>query len=250
MNCDVGEATEGLENDQSRAHSPTFPSLHLRLGSFSNPSVALPTSQLILQTFRCFTYATAHSPTLLSLLLSHRLFTYVTWRAAHGKNGNTAHSEAREVIVNPSMQESACFFNWRYNVNIIHLFSPNRWRNSKQIPVTAFLLVGVQYVHHHFPGTVESAAVSVCLPAWVIVLKIRMISLFSCSTEFIRIIERFSFKYDHSQLSHVVRSGHRGDWLHWELLYWNEEVFSDFFVRFASSFFFMYPHTNNVSVIA
>ena len=52
------------------AHSPTH-------------SVALPTSQLILQPFRCFTYVTAHSPTLLSLLLRHRIFTYVTWRAAH-----------------------------------------------------------------------------------------------------------------------------------------------------------------------
>ena len=36
--------------------------------------------------FRCFTYVTTHSPTLLSLLLRHKLFTYVTWRAAHGKN--------------------------------------------------------------------------------------------------------------------------------------------------------------------
>ena len=56
------------------AHSPTFPSFHLRHSSFSNPSVALPMSQLILQPFRCFTYVTAHSPTLLSLLLRHRLF--------------------------------------------------------------------------------------------------------------------------------------------------------------------------------
>ena len=42
------------------------------------------TSQLIHQLFRCFTYVTAHSPTLLSLLLGHRLISYVTWRAAHG----------------------------------------------------------------------------------------------------------------------------------------------------------------------
>ena len=74
MNCDIGDAT---------AHSPTFPSRHLHHSSFSNPSVALPTSQLILQPFRRFTYVTAHSPILLSLLLCHRLFTYVTWRAAH-----------------------------------------------------------------------------------------------------------------------------------------------------------------------
>ena len=63
----------------SEAHSPTLPSFQLR----HNPSVALPTLQLILQPFCCFTYLTAHSPTLLSLLLRHKLFTYVTWRAAH-----------------------------------------------------------------------------------------------------------------------------------------------------------------------
>ena len=56
-------------------------SLHLRHSSFPNPSVALPTSQLILQPFCCFTYIIAHSPILLSLLLHHRLFTYLTWRA-------------------------------------------------------------------------------------------------------------------------------------------------------------------------
>ena len=65
------------------AHSPFLQLLHLRHSSFSNPSVALPTSQLILQSFRCFTFVTAHSPTLLSLFLHHRLFTYVTWRAAN-----------------------------------------------------------------------------------------------------------------------------------------------------------------------
>ena len=67
----------------SRANSPSFPSLQLCHSSFSNRSLALPTSQLILQPFRCFTYVEAHSPTLLSLLLRHRIFTYVTWRAAH-----------------------------------------------------------------------------------------------------------------------------------------------------------------------
>ena len=64
-------------------HSPIFPSLHLCRSPFSNPSVALPTSQLILQPVHCFTYVTSHSPTLLSLLLRHRLFIYVTWRVAH-----------------------------------------------------------------------------------------------------------------------------------------------------------------------
>ena len=71
----------------SSAHSPTFPSLHLRHNSFSNPlslylhhssfsnrSDALPTSQLILQPFCRFTYITAHSPNLLSLYLHHSSF--------------------------------------------------------------------------------------------------------------------------------------------------------------------------------
>ena len=58
---------------------------HLRHSSFSNPSVALPTPQLIFHPFRCFTYVTAHTTTRLSLFLRHRLFTYVTWRAAHDK---------------------------------------------------------------------------------------------------------------------------------------------------------------------
>ena len=56
------------------AHSPNFPSLHLRHNSFSNPSVALPISQLILQPFRHFTYVTTNSPTLPSLYLRHNSF--------------------------------------------------------------------------------------------------------------------------------------------------------------------------------
>ena len=76
-------------------------SLHLRHSS--NPSAALPTSQLVLQPFRCFTYVidtsptsqlilqpfcrftyfTARSTTLPLLHLRHRYFTYVTWRTAH-----------------------------------------------------------------------------------------------------------------------------------------------------------------------
>ena len=73
-------------------HSPIFPSLHLRHSSFSKPSVALPTSQLILQPFRCFTYVTVHSPTLLSLLLSHKLFTYVILQSFRHFTYVTAHS--------------------------------------------------------------------------------------------------------------------------------------------------------------
>ena len=53
----------------STTYSPTLPSLYLCHSSFSIPSIALPTSQLILQPFCCFTYVTDHSSTLLSLLL-------------------------------------------------------------------------------------------------------------------------------------------------------------------------------------
>ena len=108
MSCDGGEVTECLENElcydynyelcsfsklsvhfiyvTAHSDSPSFPSLHLRDSSFSNLYITLPTSQLILQPFRCFTYVTAHSPTILSPLLRHKIFTYVTWRAAHGLN--------------------------------------------------------------------------------------------------------------------------------------------------------------------
>ena len=72
MGGSPGDVSE--EPVKSSANSPNFPSLHLRHSSFSNPSVALPTSQLILQPFRCFTYITVHSPTLLSLYLRHSSF--------------------------------------------------------------------------------------------------------------------------------------------------------------------------------
>ena len=47
------------------AHSPTLPSLYLRLNSFCNPSVASPTSQFILQPFfrfSCITSSSLNSP--------------------------------------------------------------------------------------------------------------------------------------------------------------------------------------------
>ena len=65
------------------AHSTTLPSLHLRHSSFYNSSVASSTPQLILQHFRRFIYATAHSTTFPLLHLRDRHFTYFTWRGAH-----------------------------------------------------------------------------------------------------------------------------------------------------------------------
>ena len=54
------------------AHSPTLPSLYLRHNSFSNPSVASPT-------YRSFSNPSFASPT-------SQVFTYVTWRGAHGEH--------------------------------------------------------------------------------------------------------------------------------------------------------------------
>ena len=82
MSCDVGEATEGLENELCchftyvTTHSPTLLSLYLHHSSFSNPSIASPTSQLILQPFFCFSYVTGSSlksPGELPMVLSVRL---------------------------------------------------------------------------------------------------------------------------------------------------------------------------------
>ena len=56
MGCDVGEATESLENELCYDYN-------YELRSFSNPSVASPTSQLILQPFCRFSYVTGFSLT-------------------------------------------------------------------------------------------------------------------------------------------------------------------------------------------
>ena len=68
MSCDVGKATEGLENELwCRSRDGKFgewaelPSLYIRHSSFSNPSVALPTSQFSLQPFFRFSYVTSSS---------------------------------------------------------------------------------------------------------------------------------------------------------------------------------------------
>ena len=48
---------------QRTTHSPTLLSLYLRHSTFSNPSVASPTSQFILQPFFRFSYVTSSSLT-------------------------------------------------------------------------------------------------------------------------------------------------------------------------------------------
>ena len=55
-----------------------LPLLYRRHSSFSNPSTGLPTSQLILQPFCCFTYIIGTSPTSQLILQPFCCFTYIT----------------------------------------------------------------------------------------------------------------------------------------------------------------------------
>ena len=75
MSFDVGKVMEGLENYLLHRW------IDGKVGEWAE-LIVIVIAELILQPFRQFTYVTAHSPTLLSLLLHHRLFIYVTWRAA------------------------------------------------------------------------------------------------------------------------------------------------------------------------
>ena len=76
-----------LHNNRNTQPSDTLTSLHLRHSSFSNHSAALPTSQLILQPFRCFTYVVGTSPTSQLILQPFRRFTNVI-----GTSPTSAHS--------------------------------------------------------------------------------------------------------------------------------------------------------------
>ena len=125
----------------SSAHSPNFPSLHLLHSSFSNPSVALPMSQLILQPFRCFTYVTAHSPILLSLLLCHRLFTYVTWRATHVCNTNLwAINQSVKMKMHRNFSNASC--------PIICLQIPVSWCQILYISIKHKSLYSFNLINH------------------------------------------------------------------------------------------------------
>ena len=99
--------------------------------SFSNPYIASLTSQLILQTFRRFTYVTAHSTTLLLLHLRHKHFTYVSWRAPMVIKFNltvvaesTWENEQKPSHVKEKMQAGwyvAALFYWLLlRTNIVH----------------------------------------------------------------------------------------------------------------------------------
>ena len=72
MSCDVDEVTGRLENKLCYDYN-------YELCSFSKLSVTSPTPQIILQTFRRFTYVTAHSPILPLLQLRHSSFSNLSF---------------------------------------------------------------------------------------------------------------------------------------------------------------------------
>ena len=94
MSSNVGKATEGLKNElwhvgevTKRLENELCYDYNFELCSFSNLSVTSPTSQLILQSFRRFTYIAAHS-TLPLLHLRHSSFSthsfaFLTSQALH-----------------------------------------------------------------------------------------------------------------------------------------------------------------------
>ena len=63
--------------------------------SFSKLSVISPMSQLILQTFRHFTYATAHSPTFPSLYLRHSSFSNPSFASLRSQDLHLRHLASR-----------------------------------------------------------------------------------------------------------------------------------------------------------
>ena len=73
----------------------TLPLLYLHQNSFSNPSVALPTSELILQPFRRFTYVRTHSPTFPSLYLRHSSFSNPSFASAASQALHLIHLASR-----------------------------------------------------------------------------------------------------------------------------------------------------------
>ena len=75
--CDVGKAAEGLESG-AVTQVKRCKDWRMRLYLILQPFVASPTSQLILQPFRRYTYVIARSTTLPLLHLRHRHFIYVT----------------------------------------------------------------------------------------------------------------------------------------------------------------------------
>ena len=88
MNCDVGEATESLENELCCDYT-------YELCPFSKLSVTSPASRLIFQPFPRFTYVTAHSPTLPLLHLHHSSFSNPSFASRTSQDFHLRHQASR-----------------------------------------------------------------------------------------------------------------------------------------------------------
>ena len=103
MRCDVGKATEWLENELWLRWSDEklgewaliILQAFRHFAYFANPSVASPTSQLILQPFRRFTHVTVHSPTLPLLHLSHSSFSNPSFASSTSQALHLRHLTSR-----------------------------------------------------------------------------------------------------------------------------------------------------------
>ena len=107
MSCDVGEATEGLENELwRRLENKQSYIQYNEQSSFSKLSVPSPASQLILQPFPRFTYVAAHSPTLPLLNLCHSSFSNPSFASPTSQNLHLRHLASRPWCVVSSMSGS------------------------------------------------------------------------------------------------------------------------------------------------
>ena len=116
----------------SSARSPTFPSLHLSHCSFSNSSIVLPTSQLILQPFRRFTYVTAHSATIPLLHLRHSSFSNPSFAPPTSQALHLIHLASRP---------SKLLYTFNIVSSLIYLLLTNVWKSSYTISESIFVHV-------------------------------------------------------------------------------------------------------------
>ena len=109
MSCNVGEGTESLENVLCYDYN-------CELCSFSKLSVTLPTSQLILQPLRCFTYVTVHSPTLPLLHLRYSTFSNPSFASPTSQDYHLRHLTSRPCSVVRARKARRLEFNSRSSI--------------------------------------------------------------------------------------------------------------------------------------
>ena len=111
MSCDVGEVTDRLKNELCYDYN-------YELYSFSNLSVTSPTSQLILQPFRRFTYVTVHYLTLPLLHLRHSSFSSPSFASPTSHALHLRHLASRPCYrVIPYKGDSQLFTDGKYKLN-------------------------------------------------------------------------------------------------------------------------------------